>query len=541
VDRTPPAATSTEPTPAELAPAEPMPAELPSAQPNAPAGSDGVHAVRASGVDRTFGGVHALRDASFAALPGEIHALAGENGAGKSTMIKVLCGLVRAERGSVEIFGEPVGRVVGPAARQRLGMATAFQELSLMPDLTVAENMLLQNPPRGRLGLVSRRRLVPAADALLRRFGVDYIDSAAVTADLSVAHRQIVELVRALATEPRILILDEPTAALPDRQVAWLSAHMRRLRALGCCVIFTSHRWREIETLADRVTVFRNGTHVTTRTRISESEAVRLMSGRSLAGTYPDVTAIPVGDSALRVTDLRGGALRGVSFDLRAGEVLGIGGLAGQGQRDLFLMLFGAQRAAAGRIAVAGRPVVIRRPRDAIAAGVGIAYVPEDRKAEGLLLPMSIRDNLTLATLDHRSAAGFIRRGAERRAVASVVRQLGIGTRRPQTQPVATLSGGNQQKVLMGRWLLTDADVLLLFDVTRGVDAATKHDFYRLIAELAGRGKAVLLYSSETAEVAHLCHRVLVLREGRIAAELAGPVRDAERIVAAALREVPDG
>ncbi|GIJ63740.1 ribose import ATP-binding protein RbsA [Virgisporangium aurantiacum] len=496
-------------------------------------------AVRASGVDRSFGGVHALRDASFAARAGEIHALAGENGAGKSTMIKVLCGLVRADRGTVEILGEPVGRVVGPAARQRLGMATAFQELSLMPDLTVAENMLLQNPPRGRLGLVSRRRLVPEADALLRRFGVDHIDSAAVTAGLSVAHRQIVELVRALATEPRILILDEPTAALPDREVAWLAEHMRRLRDQGCCVIFTSHRWREIETFADRVTVFRNGTHVTTRSRITESEAVRLMSGRSLAGGYPDVTAIPVGDSALRVTDLRGGTLRGVSFDLRAGEVLGIGGLAGQGQRDLFLMLFGARRSAAGRIAVAGRPVTIRRPRDAIAAGVGIAYVPEDRKAEGLLMPMSIRDNLSLATLDHRSRLGFIRRGAERGAVRSIVSQLGIGTRRPQTQPVGTLSGGNQQKVLMGRWLLTDADVLLLFDVTRGVDAATKHDFYRLVAELAGRGKAVLLYSSETEEIARLCHRVLVLREGRIAAELAGPVGDAERIVAASLREVP--
>jgi ribose transport system ATP-binding protein len=483
--------------------------------------------VCARGIDRSFGGVRALRDASFAARPGEIHALVGENGAGKSTMIKVLCGLIRADHGTVDVHSGPV--------------ATAFQELSLMPDLTVAENLFLNRPPRGRLGLVSRRRLGPEADALLRRYGVDHVDGRAVTADLSVAQRQVVEIVRALAIEPRVLFLDEPTAALPDRQVAWLSEHMRRLRDEGCCVIFTSHRWREIEALADRVTVFRNGTHVTTSTRLAEAEAVRLMSGRTLAGTYPDVTAVPVhDDSALRVGNLRGGALRGVSFDLRKGEILGIGGLAGQGQRDLFLTLFGARRATAGTVAVAGREVAIRRPRDAIAAGIGIAYVPEDRKAEGLLLPMSIRDNLTLATLDRRSAAGFVKRRAEQAAVAAIVRQLGINTARPQTQAVGTLSGGNQQKVLMGRWLLTHAEILLLYDVTRGVDAATKHDFYMLVADLAAQGKAVLLYSSETEEIAHLCHRVLVLREGRIAAELPGPVGDAERIVAASLKEVPD-
>jgi ribose transport system ATP-binding protein len=502
-----------------------------------PGPDDEVFAVRALGVDRSFGGVRALRDASFAARPAEIHALAGENGAGKSTMIKVLCGLVRADAGTVEIFGEPVSRVVGPAARQRLGMATAFQELSLMPDLTVAENLLLQAPPRGRFGLVRRARLVPEADALLRRFGVEDIGAGIATGELSVAQRQVVELVRVLASEPRVVILDEPTAALAEQQVAWLSGHMRRLRAEGCCVIFTSHRWREIEALADRVTVFRNGTHVTTRDRLGEAEAVTLMSGRTIAGAYPDVTGIPLGGSALRADGLRGGMLRGVSFDLRKGEILGVGGLAGQGQRDLFLTLFGAQRATGGTIAVAGRPVTIRRPRQAIGAGIGIAYVPEDRKAEGLLLPMPVRDNLSLATLDRRSVFGFVRRGAERAAVRSIVEQLGIRADRPMTQPVGTLSGGNQQKVLMGRWLLTDAEVLLLFDVTRGVDAATKHDFYALIAELASRGKAVLLYSSETEEIAHLCHRVLVLREGRITAELPGPVGDAEQIVAASLRE----
>lgn len=478
-------------------------------------------AVEVSGVYRAFGGVQALQDASFSARPGEIHALAGENGAGKSTLIKVLCGLISADRGTVKISGHPV--------------ATAFQELSLLPDLTVAENLLLQNPPRGRFGLVRRGRLAPEADAVLRRYGVDYIDSRATTADLSVAHRQIVELVRVLATEPRVVILDEPTAALPDLQVEWLAGHMRRLRDSGCCVIFTSHRWREIEQLADRVTVFRNGTRVATRDRISEAEAVTLMSGRTLTGAYPDIAALPVGEAVLRVRDVCG-----VSFDLHRGEILGVGGLAGQGQRELFLTLFGARRATGGTIKVGGEEVVLRKPKDAIRAGLGIAYVPEDRKAEGLFLPLSIRDNIALATLSRRSAAGFVRRGAERSAVAAIADQLQIGGGRATSQAVDTLSGGNQQKVVMARWLLADARILLLFDVTRGVDAATKHDIYQLVAELAAQGKAILFHSSETEEIANLCHRVLVLREGRIAAELPGPVRDAERIVAASIKEVPD-
>jgi ribose transport system ATP-binding protein len=344
--------------------------------------------------------------------------------------------------------------------------------------------------------------------------------------------------VRALATEPEILVLDEPTAALQESQVAWLAGHMRRLREQGCCVVFTSHRWREIEDLADRVTVFRNGSHVTTREKLGEAEAVTLMSGRSIDRTYPQLPPVPAGaDRTLTVSGLRAGALREVSFDLHHGEVLGVGGLAGQGQADLFLAVFGARRAAGGTIQLAGRPLRVRRPRDAIRAGIGIAYVPEDRKSEGLLLPMSVRDNLALGILERLSSAGFVRRSAERAAVRSMVTQLGIVASRPMTQPVGTLSGGNQQKVLMGRWLLTDAEVLLLYDVTRGVDAATKHDFYQLIAQLAERGKAILLYSSETEEIAHLCHRVLVLREGRIAAELAGPVGDAEQIVAASMRE----
>ncbi|MET7422005.1 sugar ABC transporter ATP-binding protein [Dactylosporangium sp. NPDC005555] len=468
------------------------------------------HAVLAEGVDRSFGGVRALRDASFAARPGEIHALAGENGAGKSTMIKVLCGLVKPDRGTVVVKGR---------------LATAFQELSLLPDLTIAENLLLRDPPRGRLGLVSRRRLVPAAKTVLETHGIDDLDPRTVTRDLSVAHRQVVELVRVLATRPEVLILDEPTAALQEQQVAWLAAHMRRLREEGCCVVFTSHRWREIEALADRVTVFRNGTHVTTRERLAEAEAVTLMSGRTLEATYPPLTP-PQDAVALRAR------VGEVELKIRRGEILGIGGLAGQGQRELFLRLFTGRQ----NVTVGGVESTIRKPKDAIRAGIGIAYVPEDRKAEGLLLPMSVRDNLALATLERRSVAGFVRRAAERAAVRDIMDRLAVRAASSR-HPVGTLSGGNQQKVLMGRWLLSGAEVLLLFDVTRGVDAATKHDFYALVAGLAAQGRAVLLYSSETEEIAHLCHRVLVMREGRVAAELDGPVGDAELIVAAAVRE----
>nr|WP_062341583.1 sugar ABC transporter ATP-binding protein [Herbidospora sakaeratensis] len=480
--------------------------------------------VVATGVGRAFGGVQALRDASFAARPGEIHALAGENGAGKSTLIKVLCGAIRADTGTVTVEGR---------------IATAFQELSLLPDLTVAENLLLAAPPRGRLGLVRRGRLADEAALVLSRYGATGVDPRSPARDLAVSQKQVVELVRVLAMEPDVVFLDEPTAALAEREVDWLAGHMRRLRDAGACVIFTSHRWREIERLADRVTVFRNGTDVATRERLTEEEAITLMTGRTLGATYPDISGIVPGENALTVSGLTSGRLREVSFELRRGEILGVGGLAGQGQRDLFLTLFGAGKPTAGGLSAGGsRARAVRQPRDAIRAG--IAYVPEDRKAEGLLLHLSIRDNVALATLARRSRAGFIRQRAEKAAVSGIAAKLDIGAGRSTAQAAGTLSGGNQQKAVMARWLLTDADVFLLYDVTRGVDAATKHDIYHLIADLARDGKAILFYSSETEEIAGLCHRVLVLREGRIVSELRGPVGDAETIVAASIREPAD-
>ena len=512
-----------------------------------PATADAVEGRR---IRRAFGGVQALADASFVAARGEIHALVGENGAGKSTMIKVLSGTLRPDAGTVRVMGIQAPSATPGWARAH-GVGTVFQELTVLPWLSVAENLLLLDPPTGPTGLVRRRELVPRATEVLAEYGMESVDPRELVANLSLAQRQVVEIVRTLRRDPDVLFLDEPTAALAEREVAWLHALVRAARDRGRCVVFTSHRWREVEALADRITVFRNGCEVTTRDRLTEAEAVRLMTGRTIDRLYPALpSAVPSGSRgsrtggtaappaapapALEVRDLVAPGVHGVSLLLRPGEILGIGGLSGQGQRELFQALFGALRTVSGQVLRDGVPVRIRRPADAI--GHGIALVPEDRKTEGLLLPMSVRDNLTLSILGRIARFGMVAPTRERTAVDGMIGRLAIGTDRPGAQPVGTLSGGNQQKVLLGRWLLTRADVLLLYDVTRGVDVGTKHDIYRLIVELAAEGKALLLCSSETEEVAHLSHRVLVLRRGRVVADLSGGPVDPEAIVAASLR-----
>jgi ribose transport system ATP-binding protein len=494
-------------------------------------------AIEASGISKSFGGTRALNDASFEADFGEVHALVGENGAGKSTMIKILSGVSKPDEGVVRIKGAEVD-LSRPHDAQALGVATVFQELTLMPWMTVAENLLIGKEPRGPLALIRRRALPGRAAEILSSFGVERIDPHELVAALSLAQRQVLEIVRALLLEPQILFLDEPTSALAGREVEWLFSHVRALRERGACVIFTSHRWSEVVDIADRITVFRNGEYVATRASIAESEAVTLMTGRTIDRIYPDLPPVP-NDApvALEARELESAGVNGFSFELRRGEILGIGGLAGQGQRELFTTLFGARKRTGGEILVGGKARRIRRPTDAIRAGLGIALVPEDRKSEGLLLPMYVRDNLTLAILPRISALGVIRRRTESRLVSGIVERLQIRTRRPSTQEVGTLSGGNQQKVLIGRWLLAGTDVMLLYDITRGVDVATKHDIYELMIGLLGEGKALLFYSSETEETAHLCHRVIVIREGRAAAELAGDEADAEGLVAASLRE----
>jgi ribose transport system ATP-binding protein len=495
-------------------------------------------AIEAINLTRSFGGVRALISGSLTAQSGEVHALVGENGAGKSTLIKILGGVIKPESGVVRFGGEDVTDSIPTAARaHRVG--TVFQELTLLPWMTVAENLFVGSEPRGVSRLIQRRKLVVRAQDMLDRYDVHGIDPRALAGSLSLAQRQIVEITSAFMREPRILFLDEPTSALAERDVAWLFGLVRELADSGAAILFTSHRWNEVASLADRITILRNGAHVATRARFDEHEAVTLMTGRTIDRMYPDKPT-PAGDAAvvLEAEELGDDVLDGVSFQLRRGEILGVGGLAGQGQPELFMSLFGARRTPRGRISVRGRRARLRRPADAIRHGLAIALVPEDRKTEGLMLPMSVRDNLTLAVLGEVARGGVIRPWREKATVAKAIERLRIKTRDAALQPVGTLSGGNQQKVLIGRWLLTQPDVLLLFDITRGVDVGTKHDIYQLVVELAQEGKALLYYSSETEEIAQLCNRVLVMREGRVVAELDRNA-DAESIVAASLQAAP--
>jgi ribose transport system ATP-binding protein len=495
-----------------------------------------VPAIAADKLSKAFGGVQALRAASFEARAGEVHALVGENGAGKSTLIKILGGRLPPDSGTVLRDGQTI-HLSGPADASARGIGTVFQELTLLPWMTVAENLMIGREPRSALRLIRRGALAPEAEAILAGLGIHHIDPRALASEISLAERQIIEIARVVMRRPSVLLLDEPTSSLVEREVEWLFARIRELSATGTAVVFTSHRWKEITSIAERITIFRNGREVGTFNKIEEFEAITLMTGQQVETLYPPRPPFPSDAApALELANARLNSTAQIAFTLRAGEILGVGGLAGQGHRELFLGLFGASPLHHAVIRISGMPTRIASPADAIHAQFGIALVPEDRKTEGLLLPLPVRDNLTLPVLSRLSRLGVIRGGTERRMSRSMITRLGIRTPGPM-QPVGTLSGGNQQKVLVGRWLLAESRILLLYDVTRGIDIATKHEIYELMMRLAAEGKAILFYSSDTEELAHLCHRVLVLRGGRIAAALAPPELNAEAIVAAAMHD----
>ena len=487
----------------------------------------------ATNITKTFAGVHALRGISFELAAGEVHALVGENGAGKSTFIKIVTGAERADSGTLTVAGRAVHRMDPPTARA-LGIAAIYQNPALFPDLTVAENIAL--PLDGgrvlrRVDWNARRR---RASQLLEQVGAA-IDPDRTIDALSMPERQLVEIAKAIGANARIVIMDEPTASLTDREIGRLLDVVGRLRTTGAGVIYISHKLEEIFTVADRITVLRDGESVATRRRgeIDRGELVRLMIGRELAAVYPK-RAVPLGDVALELRGVSNGArgVRQITLAVRRGEIVGLAGLVGSGRTELAETLFGLTPCDAGEILVNGAAAAIRSPADAIRLGIG--YVPEDRQRHGVIPPMAIAANTTLSTLTAVSAHGLVNRAAERRASTALVEQLRIKTTSVVT-PVETLSGGNQQKVALARWLSIRPAVLVLDEPTQGIDIAAKAEIHEIMERLAEAGVAIVMISSELPELLAMADRIAVLRRGAIAGIVARHEATLDRIMALAL------
>lgn len=489
------------------------------------------------GVSKRYGGVRALQGADLVVEAGRIHAVLGENGAGKSTLIKIMAGVVQPDEGRMLLDGQSVS-FASPAAANAAGIVCIFQELSLIPDLSVADNIAISNPPR-RFGLIDRRAQRRMAEEALARAGAPDIHPLALVKDLSLSRRQMVEIAKALARRPRILILDEATSALAAADVTKIYAVLRRLRAEGLALVYISHRMHEIAALADECTVFCNGRSVASYAQGSktDNEVVELMIGREYSGVFPPKAARPADAAAPRL-ELRhlcwGDRLSDISLRLHAGEVIGLGGLDGQGQRELLLALFGVLRGTTGEVLVDGRPVRIGGPSVAKRPEIGMALIPEDRKTEGLMLPMSVRDNLSFAALGQLSRWGIVDTAAERAAVERIMKLLAV--RSDGTEPAAgSLSGGNQQKLVIGKWLMMAPRIILLNDPTRGIDVGTKQEIYQLLRRLAEAGAAILFYSTDYDELVGCCDRVMVMVEGAIKRELAGAEITEHALVSSAL------
>ncbi len=490
------------------------------------------------GVSKRYGGVRALEKVDLAVFPGRIHAILGENGAGKSTLIKVMSGVVAPNEGRMVLDGRDVA-FASPAEANAAGIVCIFQELSLIPELSVADNIVISNPPK-RFGLIDRRAQRKIAEAALARAGASDVHPSALVKDLALSRRQMVEIAKALARRPRILILDEATSALTAADVRQVFAVLKRLRAEGLALLYISHRMHEIAELADDCSVFRNGRSVASfpaGTR-SEAEVVQMMIGREYSQVFPPKPPAPEPGKAPPMLECRGLAwadrLAGISFTVRAGEVVGLGGLDGQGQRELLLALFGVLRGLKGEVLVEGKPARISSPAAARGKGVGMALIPEDRKTEGLMLPMTVRENLSFAALDRVSKAGIIDRSEENRLIGEMVDLLAIKTAGIDA-PVGALSGGNQQKVVIAKWLMRQPRIILLNDPTRGIDVGTKAEIYALLRRLADAGAAILFYSTDYDELIGCCDRVLVLYDGRVKRELAGGEITEHALIASAL------
>jgi ribose transport system ATP-binding protein len=504
--------------------------------------------LRLEGVTKRYGGVTALANVDFACSLGTIHAVIGENGAGKSSLMKIIAGVVRPDEGQIVLENCAV-QFGSPADASRQGIACIFQELSLLPDLSVSDNISIADPPK-RFGLIDRRRQQARAEQVFQEIGCPDIHPDERVKDLPLSRQQMVEIAKALVRQPRLIIMDEATSALTARDVEQLYRVIRGLRDNGLAVLYISHRMPEISALADVCSVFRNGKHIETFPMGSKTtaEIVPLMIGREIARAYPPrsstdgasagednppdqhlSTAIP----RLEVKNLSwGNVLNNISLQVRPGEIIGLGGLDGQGQNELLLGLFGVLRGVSGEVLINGHRTHIEHPRQAKARG--LALIPQDRQTQGLLPPMSIHDNLVLAAASDLSRHGVIDRNKEHVATDQAVAKLQIRVN-DLGAPVRTLSGGNQQKVVIGKWLMKDPRILLLNDPTRGIDVGTKQEMYRLLRELAHTGIALLFYSTDYEELIGMCDRVAVCYGGKLIQELGGQELNEHNLITAAL------
>ena len=470
------------------------------------------------GVCKSFAGVRVLKDVDFDVRPGEVHALLGENGAGKSTLIKIIAGVHAPDSGTIRV-GDEVLKAVTPRDAARGGIATVDQELLLFPELTVAENVFLGHAPRTGLGTLDWQAMRRTARQLLDELDSPDLDVDAKVGTLSVANRQRIEIAKALSQNATMLIMDEPTAALADADVRRLMAVVKRLRNRGVGIVYVSHKQPEIFEIADRVTVLRDGALIGTRpiAEVSEASLVAMMVGREIDHLFPKPEP-KIGETILKVEGLSfGDRVRGVSFELRRGEILGLAGLVGAGRTELALTLFGITPATAGTIEIDGRPVAIASPRQA--RSLGIAYVPEDRGLQGLVKPMTVAENTSMAALGKITRGIFIDFRAEAKRALMSIKQLGIRTRGP-AQVVGQLSGGNQQKVVLGKWLEIAPRILIMDEPTRGIDVGAKAEIHALMGRLAQEGLAILMISSELPEVLGMSDRVLVMHGGRLVTTL---------------------
>lgn len=492
--------------------------------------NDGV-LVLMEGIEKSFPGVHALSDCRFELRAGEVHALVGENGAGKSTLMKVLAGVYAKDAGRILYKGREVD-IPNPRAAQHLGISMIHQELNLMPHLTVAQNIFIGREPRRAAGfLLDEDEINRRTRQLLDMLHLQ-LDPRTRVADLTVAKQQMVEIAKALSFNAEVLIMDEPTAALTEAEIEDLFGIIRRLREKGVGIVHISHRLEELRQISDRVTVMRDGRYIdTVRTQdVSIDRIISMMVGRAIYESAPQVPDSADREVVLEVRRLnRGNVIRDVSFTLRKGEILGFAGLMGAGRTEVARAVFGADPIDSGEIYVRGRRAHIRSPLDAVRYGIG--YLSEDRKRYGLTLGMDVENNIALASFNKfLSALGWVNQAAIRQTAGRLVDMLAIKTPGLQQQ-VKNLSGGNQQKVVVGKWLTADTDILIFDEPTRGIDVGAKSEIYHLLNELARQGKSIIMISSELPEILRMSHRIIVMCEGRITGELSSAEATQEKIM----------